>query len=320
MRMLADAPEEQRKAMMKSRLEMFAAMPEDQRLNGMGEMVSILAKFPADKRRRMIGTRNRVVAEFPPATRDTIMRARVKLAMKLPKEVHDTDMMTIMETLPELPEDLRMTFMSSMKQQMEEAGMPMPAMPGMTMPAAAPTKPAAPPTPPAPVDMVKAQEDMMKQLASAPDEMRKSALKGRWDELLKGSDQILQDGVKVMMQALARLPDEQRRTMVRTRTEVLGSLNEDLIKRILGARGMAMKGLEKIDNEDKMIMMEEAPWVPEGPRMRFTSTMTSFMKAMGMALPPMPPSPVHHGKAMERKGLFSKSWKCATCERGFPAS
>lgn len=319
MRMLADAPEEQRKNMMKSRLEMVAAMPEDQRLNAMSEMISAIAKFSEDKRKKMIASRNRIIAEFQPATRDSIMKARVKLAMKLPKEVNETDMMTMMQLLPELPEDLRMTFMNSMKHHMEEAGMSMPAMPGMVMSAAAPSKPAAPSAPSGPADMVKAQEDMMRQLASASEEMRGTALKGRWDEILKGSDQSLGESIKVMMQALSRLTDEQRRTLIRTRTDIIGSFSEDQIKRILASRGMAMKGLESLDNEDKMIAMEEMPWVPEGPRMRFSNTMTSFMKSMGMPPPLMPSTPVHHGKPMEKKGFFTKNWKCGVCGRGLPA-
>lgn len=317
MRMLADAPEEQRRSMMKSRLEMVAAMPEDQRLNAMSEMISAITRFSEDKRKKMIASRNRIVAEFPPATRDTIMKTRVKLAMKLPKEVNETDMMTMMQTVPELPEDLRMTFINSLKHHMEEAGMPMPAMPGMAMPSAGAKPPAA--TPSGPADMVKAQEDMMRQLASAKDEMRRTALKGRWDEILRGSDQSLQESIRVMMQALSRLPDEQRRTLIRTRTEVVGSLDENQIKRVLAARATAMKGDEKLDNEDIMISMEEMPWVPEGPRMRFSNTMMSFMKSMGMPPPPMPSTPMHHGKPMEKKGLFSKSWKCQTCGHGFPA-
>ncbi len=322
MRMLADAPEEQRKVMMKSRLEMVAAMPEDQRLNAMSEMISAIARFPDDKRKRMISTRNRIVAEFPPSTRDIIMQARVRLAMKLPKDVNEKDMMTMMQTLPELPDDLKMNFMNSMKNQFEEAGMPMPPMPGMARPTPQATKPTtlvAAAIPSGPVDMVKAQEDMMKQLASASEDMRRTALKGRWDEILKGSDQAAGDSIKVMMQALARLPDEQRRTLIRTRTEVVGSLGEDQIKRVLGARAMALKGMENLDKEDQMIAREEMPWVPQGPRMHFANTMANFMKSMGMSPPPMPSTPVHHGKPMEKKGFLSKSWRCTTCGRGFPA-
>ncbi len=83
---------------------------------------------------------------------------------------------------------------------------------------------------------------------------------------------------------------------------------------------MALKGMESLDKEDQMIASEEMPWVPEGPRMRFANVMTNFMKSMGMNPPPMPSTPVHHGKPMEKKGLFSKSWKCPACGRGFPAT
>lgn len=320
-RMLADVPEEQRKAMIKSRLEMVAAMPEEQRSNAMSEMISAIARLPDDKRTKMISTRNRVVAEFPNATRDSIMRTRIKVGTKLPKGVNESDMTTMMQTLGELPDNLKTGFVNSMKAQFEEAGMAMPQMPGMAMPALQPDKQSASaPASSGPVDMVKAQEDMMRQLASAPEAMRRTALRGRWDEILKGSDQGVGESIKVMMLALARLPDEQRRSLIRTRTEVIGSLDEDQIKRILRGRTMAMKGTEDIDREDQMIAMEEMPWVPEAPRMRFATTMSSYMKSMGMAAPSMPSTPVHHGKPMEKKGFISKNWRCATCGRGFPAT
>lgn len=321
--MLADAPEEQRRAMMKSRLEMVAAMPDDQRLNAMSEMVSAIARFPEDKRRRMVSTRNRIIAEFPPSIRESIMQTRIKLVTTLPKEVNEKDIKTMIQMLPELPDDLRVTFVNSLKSSFEAADMPLPPIPGIAMPTPQPTKEVAPvaaPTAAGPADMVKAQESMMRQLATAPEDMRKSGLTARWNEILAGSDQTVVDSIKVMMQAVARLPDEQRRTLIRTRTEVVGSLSEDQIKRILSARVEAMKGLDRLDKEDQTISIEEMPWVPEGPRMHFANAMTSFMKSMGMSSPPMASTPVHHGRPMEKKGLFSKSWKCAVCDRGFPAT
>jgi len=319
-RMLAGAPVDQRRAMMKSRLEMLAAMPKEQRLNGMAEMITAVSRLPEEKRKIMISDRNRIVAEFSPETRDTIMESRVALAMKLPKEVNELDMMTIMQTLPDLPENLKMVFVGSMKRHMEAAGMPMPQMPGMAMPGQGAIKAAAAAAPSGPADMLKAQEDMMRQLATAPEEMRRSALKGRFDEILAGSDDQLRDSLKVMMQALSKLSDGQRRTLIGTRSYVIGSRSDDQIKRILTARAMAMKGLENLDKEDRMVMMEEMPWVPEGPRMRLSNVMMSFMKSMGMPPPPMPSTPMHHGKPMQKTGFFSKSWKCETCGRGFPAT
>jgi hypothetical protein len=318
-RMLADAPEEQRKAMMKSRFEMLAAMAEDQRLNGMSEMITAVTRLPEAKRKQMIGTRNLVVAEFPPATRDAIMKSRIQLAMRLPKDVNDLDMMTMMQALPALPENLRMTFMNSTKAHMQEAGMPMPQIPGMLMAeSGAKVAAPAPSAPSGPREMLKAQEDMMRQLAAASDDMRRNALKMRFGEILKGSDDTAAEAIKVMMEALSRLPDEQRGPSCAQGQRFLALPDSDL-KRVMAARVMGMKTLQKLDNEDKMITMEEAPWMPQGPRMKFMDAMNSSMKQMGLPLPPMPSTPMHHGRPMEKRGLFSKSWTCVTCSRKFPA-
>jgi hypothetical protein len=315
-RMLADAPEEQRKPLLKSRLEMLAAMPEEQRLNGMSEMITAVARLSPDKRAKLISTRNAVIAEFPPATRDAVMQSRIKLAGRLPKEVNEADMATMLQTASALPANLQAAFLESLKANLQKAGMPLPPMPGLQPPA-----PAAPSAPsgPQPPNMVEAQAAMMKQLAAAEEDMRRTALKGRWDEVLQGSDQDLANSVKVMSLALAELPDDQRRTLIRTRTEVIGSLPEAQIQRILAARARGLKENPKLDQEDRMIMVEELPWVPAELRQKFVSTMTSFAKSMNMQLPPMPQTPAHHGKPMAKKGLFSKRWECGTCGRGYPA-
>jgi len=314
--MLADAPEEQRKPLLKSRLEMLVAMPEEQRLNGMSEMITAVVRLPPDKRAKVISTRNAVIAEFPPATRDAVMQSRIKLAARLPREVNEADMSTMLQTASALPENLRATFLESLKANLQKAGMPVPPMPGMQ-----PAAPAAPSAPsgPQPPDMVEAQVAMMKQLAAADETMRRAALKGRWDEVLRGSDQDVANAVKVMSLALAKLPDDQRRTLIRTRTDVIGSLPEAQIRRILTARAQGLKETPQLDQEDKMLLMEELPWVPAEPRQRFVSTMTAFAKSMNMPLPPMSQTPAHHGKPMAKKGLFSKRWECETCGRGYPA-
>ncbi len=314
--MLAEAPEEQRRPLLKSRLEMLAGMPEEQRLNGMSEMITAVARLPPDKRAKLISTRNAVIAEFPPATRDTVMQARIKLSGQLPKEVNEADMATMLQTASTLPGDLRATFLESLKANLQKAGMPLPPMLGLQTPApAAPSVPSAPQVP----NMVEAQAAMMRQLAAADEGMRRTALKGRWDEVLKGSDQDVANSVKVMGLALAKLPDDQRRTLIRSRTDVIGSLPETQIQRILTARATGLRENPDVDKEDRMITAEELPWVPAEPRQRFVSTMTSFAKSMNMPLPPMPQTPVHHGRPMAKKGFVSKRWECETCGRGYPA-
>jgi hypothetical protein len=126
MRLLADAPADQRKMMVKSRIEMFLSSDETHRRAGMKDMVLALSRLSPDQRKRLVSTRSLVIAELPPDKRDTVMASRVALAMELPAEVHKADMQAVMETLPEIPENLRQSFVDSMKKAMEAAGVPAP--------------------------------------------------------------------------------------------------------------------------------------------------------------------------------------------------
>ncbi len=126
MRLLADAPADQRKMMIKSRIEMFLASDETHRRAGMKDMVLALSRLNPDQRKRLVSTRSLVIAELPLDKRNTIMASRVALAMELPAEVHKADMQAMMETISEIPENLRQSFVDSIKSAMAAAGMPAP--------------------------------------------------------------------------------------------------------------------------------------------------------------------------------------------------
>ncbi len=127
MKLLADAPGEQRKMMIKSRIDMFLASDETHRRAGMKDMLIALSHLSPDKRNRLISTRSQVIAELSPEKRDTIMASRVALANELPPETHQADMQAVMEVLPEIPEGLRQGFIESMNRAMAVAGMSLPA-------------------------------------------------------------------------------------------------------------------------------------------------------------------------------------------------
>lgn len=126
MRFLADAPTDQRKMMIKSRIDMFLASDETNRRTGMKDMLTALSHLSPDQRKRLVSSRSLVIAELPPDKRNTIMASRVALAKELPSEVHQADMQAVMETLPEIPEGLRQGFMESINKAMAAAGMPLP--------------------------------------------------------------------------------------------------------------------------------------------------------------------------------------------------
>ncbi len=124
MKLLADAPGEQRKMMIKSRIDMFLFSDETNRRKGMKDMVMALSRLSPDQRRRLVSTRNIVIAELPTDKRDMIVASRAALAKELPVDVHEADMRAVMETLPEIPENLRQAFMDSMNRAMAAAGIP----------------------------------------------------------------------------------------------------------------------------------------------------------------------------------------------------
>lgn len=121
-RMLASAPEGERKTMVKSRLQMFLGMPEEQRQMGIKGMITALHKLPPDQKRRMLKTRTEVIGEFAEEQRRTIMKSRM-MAMKDLPDVNMTDMQGTEQVMMEVPEGPRMAFMRTM-QELKES-MPM---------------------------------------------------------------------------------------------------------------------------------------------------------------------------------------------------
>lgn len=106
-KMLANAPEDQRKAMLQQRIDMFLGMPEEMRVNAMMGMVSSIAKLSPEESRRLIRTRTAVVAAYTDEQRTVLLSSRMKAGAQLPPEVHMKDMETVEAIVPELPANLR---------------------------------------------------------------------------------------------------------------------------------------------------------------------------------------------------------------------
>lgn len=125
-KMLANAPEEQRRMMVRQRMDMFLSMPEENRVQGMRGMLMSIGKLSSDERTRLIKTRTEVVASYPDDQRAQLLQARMKAGMGLPKDVDTADMQTIERVLPELPENLRSSFMRTRQELMKAMGGAMP--------------------------------------------------------------------------------------------------------------------------------------------------------------------------------------------------
>lgn len=128
-KMLATAPEEQRRAMVRQRLEMFLSMPAEKRVEGMRGMLRSIGKLSPTEKTRLIKTRTEIVASLPPAERRELLQARIKAGMGLPKDVDEADMKTIEAVLPELPAELRNNFLTTRQELMKARGVSIPSAP-----------------------------------------------------------------------------------------------------------------------------------------------------------------------------------------------
>ncbi len=113
-RMMADAPQEERKQMMTDRLKMFVEMPEDQRVESISQLVTGFSKLPPQKREELIAGRTMIIASFSEDQRKALVVGRMKAGMKVGPEIHESDMALTEKAVMNLPDDQKMAFMASM--------------------------------------------------------------------------------------------------------------------------------------------------------------------------------------------------------------
>ncbi len=119
-KMLSDAPGDQRKAMITERFKMIATQPEEQRVKTTAGLLLAISKLDDKKRKEFISSRTEAVAELEPDVRKAIQTARVKAGGQIPEEVNMGDMMMIMQAIQEWPGGV-----------FKELGMEMPDVEGM---------------------------------------------------------------------------------------------------------------------------------------------------------------------------------------------
>lgn len=119
--MLAEAPEEQRLAMLETRLREFAAMPDAQRVQAMTQMVKAVGTLPSQKAIRLAKSRIDCLCDkFDGAGRKTLMGTHMMALMALPMEAMKKDLEAMFAAMPQLSESNRMTAMQTMKALMME--------------------------------------------------------------------------------------------------------------------------------------------------------------------------------------------------------
>lgn len=121
-KMMADAPPEERKQMMTDRLKMFASMPEDQRVESISQLITGFSKLPAEKRQELIAGRTMIIANLSEGERKAVMVGRMKAGMKVGAEIHESDMELTNKAAMGLPDDQKMAFMASMDAVKAEMG------------------------------------------------------------------------------------------------------------------------------------------------------------------------------------------------------
>ena len=121
-KMMADAPEEERKQMMTDRLKMFAAMPEDQRVESISQLVTGFSKLPPAQREELISGRTKIIANLSEDERRAVMVGRMKAGTKVGPEIHESDMELTNKAAMGLPDAQKMAFMDSMEAVTSEMG------------------------------------------------------------------------------------------------------------------------------------------------------------------------------------------------------
>jgi hypothetical protein len=127
-KMLADAPEEQRKKMITERLKMIAGQPEDQRIKSVAGIVLAVSKLKKKRMAGFINTRTLAMLELPPEEGKVLMVARVKAGKTLPEDVNMKDMKLIHQATLDWPEQKREMFNKKLQTVFDELGMSVPAM------------------------------------------------------------------------------------------------------------------------------------------------------------------------------------------------
>lgn len=82
---LAELPEEQRRTMLRERLQLYAGMNETERATAMRQLIEAVSALSRDDAKKILASRAEVLAEFPEATRSAILKTHTILLQQLPE-------------------------------------------------------------------------------------------------------------------------------------------------------------------------------------------------------------------------------------------
>ena len=127
-KMLADAPEEQRHQMLTQRLKMVAGQPEEQRVKSQVGLISAIANLKDKKMKPFIATRTKVLMSLSPEEKEALIIGRLKAGKMLDEKANMSDMKTTLEVTKEMGEDKYNVLTGLIKKVAEKHGLPAPAM------------------------------------------------------------------------------------------------------------------------------------------------------------------------------------------------
>jgi DNA-directed RNA polymerase specialized sigma24 family protein len=120
-KMLAEAPENQRITMLESRLREFAAMADKQRAEAMAQMIKAVATLPPDKRVTLAKSRIDCLCEkFDPSTRKALAATHMMALMNVPEATRKADLEATFGCLNQVSAKNRSEFANTMKAIMAE--------------------------------------------------------------------------------------------------------------------------------------------------------------------------------------------------------
>ncbi len=125
-KMLADAPEEQRQQMLTQRLKMIAGQPEEQRVKSLAGLITAVTSLKEKKMKQFIATRTKILMGLSPEEKDAIILGRMKAGKMVGEKIHMVDMKTTLETAQQMGEDKLTMLTNLMKKIAEKNGLPAP--------------------------------------------------------------------------------------------------------------------------------------------------------------------------------------------------
>jgi len=129
-KMMADAPEEQRANMLTQRLKMLAGQPEEQRVKSLSGLITSVTKLKPKKMKPFIATRTKVLMGLSKEEIEALLVGRLKAGKMVDEKVHKMDMMTTLEVAKEMGEDKLNMLKNMIKQVAEKHGLPAPQFGG----------------------------------------------------------------------------------------------------------------------------------------------------------------------------------------------